>query len=1053
MSKLPCIWVLFAAAALTASLASGAGLSRKFDFQPAGAALMPGFTAVTPETVYSAESGFGFAGSPKTIGETREKLPDPLLEDALSCDVSFRVDLPNGEWAGRVYLRSFGQRWLARSYQVWVNGTAVAEEQVTAERFFGSYFFANEFIEARPGDSVWHKYVEPRTLAVDFRATVPNGKLELRVAGENVSGLLLWPTEREAEARREIAALDEQRRAYFEKHFWRERQAIERGPALELTDEDLWRGYVLFTRPWAEKVYPHSVPRPWERAAELRAAAAPGELEPLVFSLRPLRDLRAVDVSFSGLDRLPQAEADLRTVKFTERMPRPGQIEWFDIIPNILVHRNPVAAERGLNRTWWLTIGVPANAQPGVYEGHFTVRVDDQPPVRLPVKLRVLPMRLETPPSKEWRTGAYGPAIFLQKGQPDEFWARAETELREMLAHGHVENGYYSAWLPAPKLRVENDRVADVDLRQTERMAAIYRKAGMPVPPLTLRFDSLCLAAGMIGRPVPVGNGLRSYEHITGFEARFRQAATVLRDAADKIGLQLQISIPDEPNRALEMELAQARLIRSVPGIRATSSGMRYSEAVKFGTLLDEWGCYLTNTKLIGDAAAKAGVRAMADHGSAWRDPAKTRFQNGLWFMRSRFSVIRWWYRVELGDPYVVLEDAGKWESNFVFTSRERTPNPTLDWEAAREGVDDARYLYTLQRMIEAARKSRNETARIAADQAEQDVSHLLGALDEEWNFYQQGPGTIPTADALDNIRAELVTHSLRLADALQGRWQPAADATAPWADKKFPRRVLLRAQSGLWSHDDALVRWELPKSAGGVRMFESSRGGPSRSVAVAILDGSHLVWRLAGHTPGWSERCYWLYLGGPATAHSDPQLLDAAHKFFAGENLLANPGFEQAAGWEFQAAQTNAVRIVQSESHSGRACARLEGSGKNVAPAVWQRVRVRPGTEYLLGVWSRVLAAPVQRGLPAVARVNWQDAEGRNLGRDWVVRGDYEPGWHFIAGRFTSPPQAAFAMVTFVPAEAFAGTVLYDDSIFCPYNRDYFLPVNVYAGPVETKK
>ena len=56
-----------------------------------------------------------------------------------------------------------------------------------------------------------------------------------------------------------------------------------------LTPAEKERGYLLFHRPITDPVYPNSKPRDPERLEKLVAFAAPGEFEPLTFSIYPVR--------------------------------------------------------------------------------------------------------------------------------------------------------------------------------------------------------------------------------------------------------------------------------------------------------------------------------------------------------------------------------------------------------------------------------------------------------------------------------------------------------------------------------------------------------------------------------------------------------------------------------------------------------------------------------------------------------------------------------------------------------------------------------------------
>jgi hypothetical protein len=94
----------------------------RFDFQPAGAPLEPGFTEVTPATAYDAGTGYGFTAAPRagTDGHgltfangtmsVDDAIPDPLRSDATLDAVvhgrpyTFRVDVAPGTYDVTVWV-------------------------------------------------------------------------------------------------------------------------------------------------------------------------------------------------------------------------------------------------------------------------------------------------------------------------------------------------------------------------------------------------------------------------------------------------------------------------------------------------------------------------------------------------------------------------------------------------------------------------------------------------------------------------------------------------------------------------------------------------------------------------------------------------------------------------------------------------------------------------------------------------------------------------------------------------------------------------------------
>ena len=82
---------------------------------------------------------------------------------------------------------------------------------------------------------------------------------------------------------------------------YREIPFLETAAEPRLTPAERERGYLLFQRPITDPVYPNSKPYAHERLERLVAFAAPGEFEPLTFSVYPVRELRSLKVRCSPL--------------------------------------------------------------------------------------------------------------------------------------------------------------------------------------------------------------------------------------------------------------------------------------------------------------------------------------------------------------------------------------------------------------------------------------------------------------------------------------------------------------------------------------------------------------------------------------------------------------------------------------------------------------------------------------------------------------------------------------------------------------------------------
>jgi fibronectin type 3 domain-containing protein/lysophospholipase L1-like esterase len=80
-------------------LAEEQSVMKKYDFGTATSSVEAGFTKVSSDTAYSAETGYGFADSSK-VTSTDRATSDHLKTDFISTtETSFNVDLPNGDYS------------------------------------------------------------------------------------------------------------------------------------------------------------------------------------------------------------------------------------------------------------------------------------------------------------------------------------------------------------------------------------------------------------------------------------------------------------------------------------------------------------------------------------------------------------------------------------------------------------------------------------------------------------------------------------------------------------------------------------------------------------------------------------------------------------------------------------------------------------------------------------------------------------------------------------------------------------------------------------------
>lgn len=160
----------------------------------------------------------------------------------------------------------------------------------------------------------------------------------------------------------------------------------------------------LFTRHYLEPVYQEDRPRPDELGRPVVLAAARGEREPASVALRTLVPLAGVTLQAGPLTgpagaTLTAERMDVRVTRYMEPLPRWPKLDDHPLHPGVLDPSHPIDLDAGTTQQFWITVHVPEDAPAGTYAGEWTVSAAAglPHPLRLPVRLTVHPFELPDP--------------------------------------------------------------------------------------------------------------------------------------------------------------------------------------------------------------------------------------------------------------------------------------------------------------------------------------------------------------------------------------------------------------------------------------------------------------------------------------------------------------------------------------------------------------------------------------------------------------------------------------------------------------------------------
>ena len=515
---------------------------------------------------------------------------------------------------------------------------------------------------------------------------------------------------------------------------WTETPRPDTTPKPEFTERQKREGLVFYARPWCEPVWPDHNPRQHEIGVPARAFASWGEYEPITFTLHALKDFSSISVSLSDLVNTSDVsrasiKADLidkRYVRYMYVRPNYSAFNTYYRAPDVLMPWRPQPLPKGENLRLWMTVRVPLEQPAGLYHGSAAVSADGIK-LDVPVILRVLPITLQKDQSLVYGQYYRQPLRNLNRA-PDDFsraWWRhkADAEYIDMREHGMntVVMGL-SGWLENNQWRFAFDRLQrDIDLA---RSVGFDKPFACSIPTGVLYHKHMKASMGShLSRvkmpPEEFFDELTSMVSFIETEARRRQWPELLYYPVD------------EPSTRPESVAFMARVlaaIKRVPNVRTYVTADPEHE--QFGPMrphVDVWCCQpfsLGREAVLSDMRER-GVEywCYPNHISGENDHTPTlgaRMTYGFGFWQSGYrALIPWIYQASGGDPWNYLDY--NTQDFFNRTGDDGAPIPVTLWEAYREGIDDHRYVHTLQ----------NQIARVAAAGHNAEAAGAQSVLDQ----------------------------------------------------------------------------------------------------------------------------------------------------------------------------------------------------------------------------------------------------------------------------------------------------------------------------------
>ena len=499
-------------------------------------------------------------------------------------------------------------------------------------------------------------------------------------------------------------------------------------------------GYLVYSRPYTVPMTHRSVPRREEVITELCAFGTPGEYVPLVFSLyawQDVNDLRATVSDLSGPDEavLPAEAVEVRYVQphtfWQERWIAYG----FKSLENLLRRFGRMNLVAGRSQRFWLTAKLGDEQPPGMYTGTVTLASEAGQTV-LDLELEVLPFKLAD--VEDIGYFIYANGAMTVRGA--EF---ARKVAKDMRAHGMTTATNY-IYSQVGERQNQHRLVVDEPVGYTpETGYAVDPKAnnGLTYAQLT----DILVEEGF-ARKVPLID-----MYAAGMSPGNWYKASVVADLdkayKERGWPEVLYYLVDEPENSAKLvrqtQRRQAELkthgldLKYTTALVGRNNHRDLTDAV--APIYDVW--------ILNELSPAVMVKGLAMGKELWSYGCSYSWTYGTADLQHYFGRYLWASRLRGASLWAY--NAGRGPRNRFFShvawnafdpllhhldftyawNLEDEIIPTAKWEAIREGIDDHRYLRTLERMAQAAATAPQDDLRAAGQAGSDLLAEIRGAV------------------------------------------------------------------------------------------------------------------------------------------------------------------------------------------------------------------------------------------------------------------------------------------------------------------------------------
>jgi hypothetical protein len=538
---------------------------------------------------------------------------------------------------------------------------------------------------------------------------------------------------------------------------------------VQVTGDDSQQGFILYSRPVHELIYPYS--RPKSRVAELQVSAALGEYRPVSFGIWNMNGASTFQVAATPFtntasgEQIPQENIEFRSTTMLPQLQSEQGV--YFRFPAALERKTQTTIPSGESGQFWLTTHVPATTTPGTYTSTVTVLASGGGSASLPVTLTVLPYQLD-------EAAADLSMCFLMEDYQEMYPDNLDLYMGDMKTHGL--NSLWS-WpmgevTPTPAgLQADFTKVcpqapgAQKFAHSFQETMEAYQRAGFEKPWIYGSLDSLMMILYHAGR-VDIDDPNSAFSYVLDYTSQLR--AFSLQNQYPEFDLLLIDEPGLYPERLASTVQLHSNMHAAFPQQRMILDCAPTSdEDIQLASSLDR--ILYADPNPTRKAFCEQNQLDFGNYnsGSGGKNPLIDRFCHGFWPVKAGLKAVSNWVYAWRYSPALP-------GNRYVFPASDG-PVPTPAWEAVRIGIYDQRYLLTFQRLANELSQSPRPDVRASVADLQAQVNQLLDPIPVARSDRNGFLETYPQS-GLEDLRQLLSTgivQLLQLATPFE-RWQLA---------------------------------------------------------------------------------------------------------------------------------------------------------------------------------------------------------------------------------------------------------------------------------------